>query len=132
MNSEKIYVIKVTGIRIPLIYHYGIYVEKNNEKIVYNCVFGEKNDDGGCIIETPFDEFINGRKVLNYFKTELTEKEVLEKISEINKKKWLGLFFNCSDFTRRITKISPFYTQKNYLIAAIGLVGILILLNYKK
>ncbi len=129
--EQQVYIIKVSGVRFPFIYHYGVYINDNGNQVVYHCQLAKKNEKGGCIIETPFDEFMQGRKAINYFKTGLTKDEVLAKIDDIDDKKWTGLFFNCSDFTRRISKLSPIYTQKNYLIAALGLTAFLVLLNIK-
>ncbi len=132
MNEKIVYVITTTG-KYSWVNHYAIYVTDGKDyNYVYMCTYYLKNKADGCVVKLSWDEFIKGRKVIYYFKTDLTEEQVKQKSCEEYSKKYIGLYYVCGDFTRHITKISPFLTQKNLLLGAIAITAFLIAINWKR
>jgi hypothetical protein len=133
MAEKVVYVFVSTGKRIAFIKHYSIFVTDGADyNYVYQCTLDSDRIDGGCIVKTDYTEFLKDHNPIYYFKTELTEQDVINKVAELDTKRWLPFIFTCSDFTRRVTKLSPFWSQKNQLIAGIVFVTALIVLNKVK
>lgn len=133
MANKVVYVMISSGSSNHLfqfVRHYCIFVTDGvDNNYVYQCTLDSTRTDGGCIIKTDYAEYLKTHTPFYYFKTDLTESDVLAKIAEIDNKRWLPLIFTCSDFTRRITKLSPFWSQKNQLIGGLTIIAALIIVN---
>ncbi len=98
MNYKTGDILKASINKIPLVYHYGIILEKNGEiKIIHNSP-NEKNNYEGNILVNSLQEFVETRKIVNVQRTNITREKI---IMAIDKYKSLpfGLFtFNCEHF----------------------------------
>lgn len=140
MEDKKVYIIITKGKQNKFVNHYGMLVTDGKDyNYVYQCTKYLKNKNGGCVVKVKYEDFLHPdgasggyRDPIYFIKTELTEEEVEARACEMYNNKYTNLIFNCSDFTRRITKLTPFYTQKNLLIGAIAVTVFLIALNWKR
>ena len=132
MPDVNVYILITKGERFSFIHHYAIYVQGAiGGDYVWNCTLDKSNSNGGCSVKEDYTTFIADHEPIYFLKTDLTEDDVNSKIAELNNKHWLSLWFNCSDYTRRFSDISPFYSQKNILIAGLLIAGALVYVNYK-
>lgn len=114
MDEKQVYAVKFYGDHpapfkiLNYIYHWGFLVTDGKD---YNIVYSnhrlcEKND--GCgVRQENYYELIKTHKPIYFFKTNLTEKELLKNLDEFKNKKYNPFTFNCNTFIYKNWKQAP-------------------------
>jgi hypothetical protein len=111
---------------LPFIYHYGIYLNDNNQGYVMH------HSWKGSIIE-PLNQFLIPRELVSVYPSSLNELSNTELITQYNKCK--GRFdlvsYNCEHFVSRMQGLYPVSHQVTFWVVLIVFFVLMLVLLYK-
>ena len=82
----------IGGVVIPVVNHYGIYLEIDGKPMVAH------NPFGGYPEIIPLEQFENGRKIKRIIRTGMSAEHIIKKTKECEHQKYQFLGQNCEEF----------------------------------
>lgn len=105
-------VLKLQSDLLPIIYHYGIVLKKNNDDlIVYHNDPFRFNKKGGNLISESIHSFVKNRNIIEVIPTNILEHDIVKKAKNSTKEKYHFLYNNCEHFVTSI-KQNNFYSPQ--------------------
>lgn len=112
---------------VPIVYHYGIYLEVDGKGYIVHNPFGGKPE------MVTLEQFETDRKIEKVIRTGLPADYILKKFKECEGKPYLFFSRNCEDFIRYVTGARIGYDQRiGWALFAILLVIIIILITTRR
>lgn len=113
----------IGGLSIPVIKHYGIYLEVDGKPMVAHNPFGSSPE----IIT--LEQFENGIKIERIIRTGLSAEHIIKKTEECNKKYNL-LFDNCEDYISYVCQCKRGFDQRvGWILFVVAIILIIIALR---
>ena len=122
--ENGIYIVKTYGRKTKYFYHWGLLcVKSNGDYIYHNSEYNEKNSNGGSIKKESWEEFTNKYKPINFIKTNLSESELIKKVTPLLSKPYQKILFNCNTFLKEVApQFTPLAQEKYFYFLGFTLI----------
>ncbi len=115
------------------VYHWAVLVDDGVKKVVYHNSFSNLlNKYGGSVVKEDWSEFIKRYVPAKYYKTDVSESDVLKKTDQVKDEVYDKVFFNCHTYVKAIYSNIPPAQESYFIVAGIGIIIALVLLSRRR
>jgi len=122
-NLESGDLIKVKAEILPIIYHYGIIEKTGNDIFIIHNQPDKINSKGGNVIKEPLENWIKGRDIVSFEKTDLNTKDLKELYNNLKNYKYDFINFNCEHFVN-FAKNEKYVSPQVVIWTSLALMGL--------